>query len=99
MKRWNRYRAADTVRAISFICLLFGIWKNNIEEETEYLCPVCEHQISPEDKVCPYCGAVFSEVEETEEIEDVIMKALEKRKEDRWQSAEEFKKALGGLNV
>ena len=34
-----------------------------------------------------------------ERTDGTVLKALEKRKEDRWQSASEFKKALEGLNV
>ncbi len=34
--------------------------------EHQFLCPVCDTPVSPDDKVCPGCGAEFSEGEATE---------------------------------
>ena len=34
--------------------------------ESQFLCPVCETPVAPSDKVCPGCGAEFSEGEATE---------------------------------
>ena len=36
------------------------------EAEQQFLCPVCDTPVHPDDKVCPGCGAEFSEGESTE---------------------------------
>jgi RNA polymerase subunit RPABC4/transcription elongation factor Spt4 len=36
------------------------------EPEQQFLCPVCDTAVHPDDKVCPGCGAEFSEGESTE---------------------------------
>jgi len=36
------------------------------EPEQQFLCPVCDTPVRPDDKVCPGCGAEFSEGEATE---------------------------------
>ncbi len=36
------------------------------EPEQQFLCPVCDTPVHPDDKVCPGCGAEFSEGESTE---------------------------------
>lgn len=36
------------------------------ETEQQFLCPVCDTAVHPDDKVCPGCGAEFSEGESTE---------------------------------
>jgi len=35
-----------------------------VEEEVEYVCPVCEKPVGEEDLICPHCGAIFVEGEE-----------------------------------
>ncbi len=36
------------------------------EPEQQFLCPVCDTPVHPDDRVCPGCGAEFSEGESTE---------------------------------
>ena len=36
------------------------------EPEQQFLCPVCDTAVHPDEKVCPGCGAEFSEGESTE---------------------------------
>lgn len=53
--------------------------EEEVEEEVEYVCPVCGNPVGPDDKICPHCGAIF--VESDEELEELLEEQLEEAKE------------------
>ena len=49
-----------------------------VEEEVEYVCPVCDQPVAEEDLICPHCGAIF--VEDEEDMKALLEEQLEEAK-------------------